>query len=194
MLSSRMRTVRSSSRISGGCTWSGGYLVQGVPGLGGVPGPGGCTWSQGVYLVPGGVPGLGVYLVPGGVPGLGVPGPGGVYLVWGVYLVLGGVPGLGGYLIRYSPPYGQTRTCKNITFATSLRTVKIFRFTFDGGRYVHLCSNSAVVFKHSSHHRRIQNPVLLNFSKIKACNGIFLTLGIDIYKSTFFTATCRKLQ
>ena len=37
MYSSRMRTVRSSGRISGG-----------------VPGPGGCTWSQGVYMVPGG--------------------------------------------------------------------------------------------------------------------------------------------
>ena len=53
MHSSRMRTVRSSGRISGGvpgpegCTWSGGtwsrggvYLV-----LGGVLGPRGCTWS-----------------------------------------------------------------------------------------------------------------------------------------------------
>ena len=28
---------------------------------------GGCTWSRGVYLVLGAVPGLGVYLVPGGV-------------------------------------------------------------------------------------------------------------------------------
>ena len=47
MHSSRMRTVRSSGRISGGCTWSRGvYLVLG-----------------GVYLVPGGVPS------PGGVPG-----------------------------------------------------------------------------------------------------------------------------
>ena len=44
-----------------GCTWSGGvpgpsgvYLVQGVylvPGV--LPGPGGCTWSWGVYLVTG---------------------------------------------------------------------------------------------------------------------------------------------
>ena len=42
MHSSRMRTVRSSGRISGGCTWSQ---------VGGVPGPGVCTWSQGVYLV-----------------------------------------------------------------------------------------------------------------------------------------------
>ena len=57
MHSSRMRTVRSSGRISGG----------------GVPGPGGCTWSWGgdapgpggVHLV------LEVYLVLGGG---GVPG------------------------------------------------------------------------------------------------------------------------
>ena len=39
---------------------------------------GGCTWSRGVYLVWGEVPGP-----------RGVPGPGGMYLVWGV-------PGLGG--------------------------------------------------------------------------------------------------
>ena len=60
------------------------YLVQGVPGPEGcVPGPGectwsrGCTWSWGVHLVQGAPgPGVylvwGVYLVPGGVPGLGV--------------------------------------------------------------------------------------------------------------------------
>ena len=36
------------------------YLVPGgVPSLGGVPGLGGCTWSWGVYLVLGGVPGPG---------------------------------------------------------------------------------------------------------------------------------------
>ena len=123
----------------GGCTWfwggtwSGGYLVPA-----GCTWSGGCTWSRGVYLVQGGVPGLGV-----GVPGLGgVPGPGGctwsqgVYLVWGVYLVLGGVPGpvgctwsWGVYLVRGGlhgqvlPLCGQTDACKNITFATSLRTV-----------------------------------------------------------------------
>ena len=109
MHSSRMPTVRSSSRLLGGCTWS----------HGGVPGPGGCTWSwgmciwsRGVYLVLGGVPGpggapcpWGVYLVPGSVPGLGdVPGPRGVYLIPGgctwsqeVYLVLGGIPGPRGF-------------------------------------------------------------------------------------------------
>ena len=35
----------------GGCTWSWGVYL--VPGIGGVPGPEG-TWSWGVYLVPGG--------------------------------------------------------------------------------------------------------------------------------------------
>ena len=49
MLSSRMRTVRNSSRLLGGvpvprgCTWSRGCTCPG-----GIPGPGGCTWSQGV--------------------------------------------------------------------------------------------------------------------------------------------------
>ena len=60
----------------------------------------------------------GVYLVLGGVPGWGV------YLVPGVYLVLeGGVPGPGGG--RVSSPPVDRHTCKNITFATSLQTVKI---------------------------------------------------------------------
>ena len=72
-----------------------------------VPGPGG------VYLVPGG------YLVPGDVPSPGgCTWSRGVYLAQGVYLA-GGVPG------QVPPPCGQTDACKNITFATSLRTVKI---------------------------------------------------------------------
>ena len=111
MHSSRMRTVRSSGRISGG-----------------VPGGRGCTWSQGVYLVWG----VGVYLVWGGVPGPGgAPGLGGCTWSRGCTWS-GSVPGLGGvylvpgvYLVRYSPPCGQTHACKNITFATSLRTVII---------------------------------------------------------------------
>ena len=102
MHSSRMRTVRSSSRLLGG----------GVPGPGGVPARGVCLVWEGVYLVlyRGGVP---AQWVGGGTWSGGVPGPGGylvlgVYLVWGVYLVpggctwsrgvylfLGGVPGLG---------------------------------------------------------------------------------------------------
>ena len=82
--------------VWGGAPGSWGYLVQGV-----VPGPRGCTWSQGVYLVPGGVPGPGGIPGPGGEPGLvGVPGVG-VYLVprgcvpgpQGWYLLPGDVPG-----------------------------------------------------------------------------------------------------
>ena len=102
--SSRMRTARvltvSLSMLCGrGCTWSRGvYLVPG-----GVPGPGGCTWSRGctwsggVYLVPGGVPGPGGCTWSGDVPGLGgVPGPDG-----------GGVTGPGG---SGTPPCEQNHT------------------------------------------------------------------------------------
>ena len=70
MHSSRMLTVRSSGRISGGVPGPGGcvpgwgglpgsggvYLVQGGTWSGGAPGLGGCTWFQG-DLVPGGAPG-----------------------------------------------------------------------------------------------------------------------------------------
>ena len=62
MHSSRMHTICNSNHL-----W------------GGVPGPRGCTWSQGVYLVPGectwsrGVPGPGVYLVWGWVPAQVLP-------------------------------------------------------------------------------------------------------------------------
>ena len=132
----------------GVCAWStwswGVYLV-----------PQGCTWSKGVYLVwqvtwPGGVPGLG-----GGVPGLGggVPGPRGctwsggvpgpvsvpgwgVYLPWGctwsrgctclgVYLVLGGCTWSRGVPAQVPPVNRMKDRCKNIAFATSLRTVII---------------------------------------------------------------------
>ena len=150
-----MRTVRSSGRISGGggvparggtclgefLVWGGVpawgvYLPRGgVPSLGGtcpgecaclgvyLPGrvylPRGCTWSQGVYLPGGCTWSRGVYLVLGECT-----------WSWGVYLVRGGVPAggctwsWGVYLVRYSPR-GQTHACKNITFATSLRTVII---------------------------------------------------------------------
>ena len=102
MHSSRMRTVRNSSRLQGGGGWctclgGGGYLI-----------PGGCTWSQG------GVPGLGgVYLVSG------------VNLAWGCTWSRGVVPARGCtwsrgvYLPRYPPPWTEwlTDRCKNITFA-----------------------------------------------------------------------------
>ena len=135
--SSRMRTVRSSGRISGAGVYLGVYLVPGgAPGpwgvylvLGGCTWSRGCTWSGGCTWSQGGVPGLG-----------GVPGPGG-YLVWGVHLVLGGTWSEGVYLVPggctwsggvylvwggctwSGTPPGQTDTSKNITFATSLRTV-----------------------------------------------------------------------
>ena len=53
--------------------------------------------------------------------------PGGV-LLGGV--LPGGIPGPGGFLSRYPPPCGQTDTCKNLTFTTSLRTVKIVNESF----------------------------------------------------------------
>ena len=102
------------------------YLVP----RGGVPGPGGCTWSWGVYLVPG------VNLVLGGVPGprgvylvWGVPGPGGVPGPRGCTWSQGGVPGPRGvYLVRYSPPVNRmTNRCKNITLPQT---------SFAGGKYV----------------------------------------------------------
>ena len=86
-----------------------------------------CTAPRGMYLVPGGVPGLGGTCPEGCTwsrEWLGVPGP------REVYLVLGGVPGPGGcawsgewvylvpggYLPRYSPPVNRmTDRCKNIT-------------------------------------------------------------------------------
>ena len=116
MHSSRMRTVRSSDRISGGC------LLPGVSAPGGVCSQGGC-------LLPGGVCFGGS--APGGVCSRGVGGgsaPGG--LLHGGCLLLGDL--LGGCGIPActeadtpTPPCGQTDACKNITFATSLRTVII---------------------------------------------------------------------
>ena len=66
------------------------------------------------------ISGGGCVYLPGGVLAQGgVPGPGGTWSGGEVYLARG-VPGPGGY----SSPCGQTHACKNITFATSLRTVK----------------------------------------------------------------------
>ena len=94
-----MAVSRGVYLVPGG-TWSGGVPGPGgVPCPGGVSGPGGCTWSRGVYLVLGGCTwSRGVYLV-------------------GCTWSGGGVPG------QVLPPCGQTHACKNITFATSLRTV-----------------------------------------------------------------------
>ena len=112
MHSSRMPTVLNSSRLcSRRSLVRGGCLVQGA-----VPGPGG-AWS-------GGVPGP-------GVSARGVLGQGGV-CSWGCAWSRGvsalGVPGLEGIpaCTEVDPPLNRmTDRCKNITFATLLRTVNI---------------------------------------------------------------------
>ena len=93
------------------------------------------------HLAGGGVPAQGVYL-PGGVPARDVPAgeylplvylPQGVYPPMGVHL-LGECTCPGGGVGRYPPPLGAgtppplwtewlTDRCKNITFATLLRTI-----------------------------------------------------------------------
>ena len=102
-----------------GCVWPGGCLLLGGFDLGGV-----CSWG-------------GVCLGGGGW----VSTPRGC-LLWGVVSAPRGVSTLGGLLpgvsaprgvvsqhvLRQTPPLcGQTHDCKNITFATSLRTVLITR-------------------------------------------------------------------
>ena len=140
MHSSRMRTVRSSSRLSGEgrgvCSWGvsapsgvsalGGCLLRGwvfAPGVlapGRVSAPGGGVCSRGCLLKGG--------LLPGGVCSRGgVSAPRGC--------LLRGAPALGGmvsqHALRQTPPpsCGQTDACKNVTFATSLRTVITTRIT-----------------------------------------------------------------
>ena len=79
---------------------------------------GGCTWSQGVYLVPGGTWSWGLCTWSGGcVPGPrgvlgpgGVPGPRGCTWYRGVYLV----PGRGWCQVLPSVNR-MTNRCKNIT-------------------------------------------------------------------------------
>ena len=75
--------------------------------------PVGCVPSAAVAVsAPGGVPGPGGGGVwSGGVPGAGVSGPGGL---------------VSQHALRQTPPVNRiTDRCKNITFATSLRTVKM---------------------------------------------------------------------
>ena len=109
MHSSRMRTVRSSDRISGGCLLRGGCLLWGGLCSWGMSAPGGCLLPRGC-LLPGGC-----LLRGGSAPG-GVSAPGEGVCSWGCGIQVGRHP---------HRPCGQTDACKNRTFATLLRTANI---------------------------------------------------------------------
>ena len=101
--------------LLGGVSAPGGCLLWGVSALGGV-----CSWG---YLLLGAAPRGGVCsggCLLQGVSAPGVSAPGGVCS--GGCLLLGGVSH---HALRQTPPRGQTDACKNITFATSLRTVNM---------------------------------------------------------------------
>ena len=118
MHSSRMRTVRSSGRLCrGGCLLRGGVCSGGCLLQGGCLLLGGLC-SKGCVSAPKGwgVCSQGVCLLLRGclLPGMSAPR--------GVSAPRGAIPAC---TEADPPPCGQTHTCKNITFATSLRTVKI---------------------------------------------------------------------
>ena len=112
--------------LPGGVYSQGGVSSRGVSALRGVCSQGGvCSWG---CLLPGvSALGGGGCLLPGGwgcgclLPGVGLSASrGGWCLLWGVSAPGGGVPAC---TEADTPPCGQTHTCKNITFATSLRSV-----------------------------------------------------------------------
>ena len=116
----------------GVCLLPGGVCSRGVCSRGvsalGVSAPGRGVSAQGGVCSQGGVSAL------GGVCSGGVSAPGGC--------LLQGVSAPGGCLLSHHalrqtppPPCGQTDTCKNITFATSLRTV-IIDITLDPLTYI----------------------------------------------------------
>ena len=90
---------REGCLLRGGCLLPGGCLLLGVSAPGG-------SAPRGVSA-PGGA-----CLLPGGICTQGVSAP-------------GGGCGISACTGEDTPPCGQTDACKNITFATSLRTVNI---------------------------------------------------------------------
>ena len=126
-----MRTIRSSGGVSplGGLS-----ALLGVSAIGGVSVPGGvCSW--------GGICSREGCLLQGGVcsQGKGVSALGECLLLGGCLL-----RGLfvSHHALRQTPPCGQTDTCKNITFATSLRTVT--KETTQPANYVHAVFNETL--------------------------------------------------
>ena len=107
---------------------SGGCLHWGVSALGGVWSweGGGCVYSRGVSALGG--------LLWEGVCSRGLFGPGERGLLQG-----GGL--ISQHALRQTPPpRGQTPACKNITFATSLRTVIIMKQKIEITGYIRLNS------------------------------------------------------
>ena len=104
----------------GGCLLPGGCLLLGVSAPGGV-----CSGGVSALGVGGCLLG-GVYSL--GVSALGVSAPRGVSALGG--LLGGGIPPC--TEADTPSPCGQTDACKNIIFATSLRTVKMDRYILFG--------------------------------------------------------------
>ena len=104
--------------------------------VGCVPSAAVAVWGGGVVCLLGGVCFFGGVCLLGGCLLLG-----GVPASWGCLLLGGGVCFLGAGIPACTeadtpPPCEQTDACKNITFATSLRTVIMtFRLPIDGACY-----------------------------------------------------------
>ena len=150
LYSSRMHTVCSSGRLLGGCLLWGGVCVcsGGVCSQGSVCSGGVC--SQGV-----------------------VSALGGCLLLGGGCLLQGGL--LRGYpSIHWGrhPPCGQTYACKNITFATSLRTVKNTSLSFLVNPLRTTKSNLRVIGKHPT----------LNTSQYPSLSCTFLSVPFSLSK------------
>ena len=131
--------------VPGGSVCSWGVSTRGVSALGGVCSQGGC---------PGGVCSWGVSTLGGvcswgGLCLLGGSALGGC-LLGGVSALEGGVSTLGGvvsqHALRQTPPCGQTDACKNITFTTSLRTLKMLNVKFISQLYFRSRRLSCVTF------------------------------------------------
>ena len=126
-----------------------------------MPGPRGCLVLGGAWL--------GVCLVLGGCLVWGVPGPRGCLVLGNTWSWGCGIPAC----TEEDPPCGQTDTCKNITFATSLRTVIISGGPFE----VVLCPVILVIsvynLGHIGNRCKILKNHLLKLAPITLCGHAF---------------------